>query len=189
MKIVVAPDKFKDSLTGFEFCKAFAEGVSSVLPDAKVIDCPLADGGDGTMKVVNYYLKGEKITLLVSDPLFRPVKATYLFSKKTRTAYIEMAEASGLHLLSEEERNCMFTTSFGTGELIKDALERGAEKIILGIGGSATNDLGIGMATALGYRFLDSEGKEVQPTGKNLIRIQKIEKDRINPLLKDLDLQ
>lgn len=188
MKFVIAPDKFKESLTGFEFCKAVAEGISLIIPDAEVVHCPLADGGDGTMEVANYYLKGEKISLLVKDPLFRPVKATYLYAKKTKTAFIEMAKASGLHLLSEKERNCMHTTSYGTGELIKNALEQGTKKIILGIGGSATNDLGTGMATALGYRFTDQKGEEVKPTGENLIKIQKIETDSINPLLKNTEI-
>jgi len=189
LKIVIAPDKFKNSLTGFEFCDAVAEGISSVIPDAELIKCPLADGGDGTMEVVNYYLKGEKITVSVNDPLFRPVKAAYLFSTGTQTAFIEMAAASGLHLLSERERNCMHTTSFGTGELIKNALEKGAKKIILGVGGSATNDLGIGMAAALGYRFLDKKGDDVKSVGENLQQIQKIKTDQVNPLLKGVDVQ
>ena len=139
-----------------------------VFKEAKILKMPLADGGDGTIDVARYYINGEKVSVMVNDPLFRPIEASYLYSQSTNIAFIEMAEASGLKMLKDEERNCMQTTSLGTGELIVDALENGAREIILGIGGSATNDGGMGMAAALGYRFLDEEVKQES----NIIKIK-----------------
>lgn len=189
MKFVIAPDKFKGSLTGFEFCDAVAEGLQMVFKDAEIINKPLADGGDGTMEVAKYYINGEKITITVSDPLFRPINASYLYSEETKIAYIEMAEASGLKLLGDDERNCMVTTTSGTGELIYDALEKGAKEIILGIGGSATNDGGMGMANALGYQFLDEHGKELVPIGQNLPRVKSIDDSNKHIRLKEVEVK
>ena len=180
MKFVIAPDKFKGSLTGFEFCDAVEEGIKMVFKDAEIIKKPLADGGDGTMEVAKYYIKGETVIVTVNDPLFRPINASYLYSDETKIAYIEMAEASGLKLLNVDEFNCMETTTSGTGELIYDALEKGATEIILGIGGSATNDGGMGMANALGYRFLDDNGQELIPIGKNLSKVKSIDDSNKN---------
>ncbi|MFX0555768.1 glycerate kinase [Maribacter sp. CXY002] len=174
MKFVIAPDKFKDSLTGFEFCGAVEEGLRKVFPNAEILKLPLADGGDGTMDVVKHYIEGETISHTVNDPFFRPIKASYLYSRKNQIAYIEMSEASGLRLLKEEERNCMRTTTLGTGELISNALNRGAKEIILGIGGSATNDCGMGMATALGFEFYDNNENMLLPIGENLIHVNRI---------------
>ena len=189
MKFVIAPDKFKGSLTGFEFCDAVAEGLKMVFKDAEIINKPLADGGDGTMEVAKYYINGEKITITLSDPLFRPINASYLYSEETKIAYIEMAEASGLKLLGDDERNCMVTTTSGTGELIYDALEKGAKEIILGIGGSATNDGGMGMANALGYQFLDEHGKELVPIGQNLPRVKSIDDSNKHIRLKEVEVK
>ncbi|MEP2281083.1 glycerate kinase [Maribacter sp.] len=175
MKFVIAPDKFKGSLTGFEFCDAVEEGIRMVFKDAEIVKKPLADGGDGTMEVVKHYIKGETVTITVNDPLFRPINASYLYSDETKIAYIEMAEASGLKLLNVDEFDCMETTTYGMGELIYDALEKGATEIILGIGGSATNDGGMGMANALGYRFLDENEQELSPIGKNLSKVRTID--------------
>ncbi|MDF4201711.1 glycerate kinase [Maribacter sp. SA7] len=175
MKFVIAPDKFKGSLTGFEFCDAVEEGLLMVFKDAEIVKRPLADGGDGTMEVAKHYIKGETVTITVNDPLFRPINASYLYSDETKIAYIEMAEASGLKLLNVDEFDCMETTTSGTGELIYDALEKGATEIILGIGGSATNDGGMGMANALGYRFLDENNQEISPIGKNLSKVRTID--------------
>ena len=175
MKFVIAPDKFKGSLTGFEFCDAVEEGLLMVFNDAKILKKPLADGGDGTMEVAKHYIKGETVTITVKDPLFRPINASYLYSDETKIAYIEMAEASGLKLLNVDEFDCMETTTLGTGELIYDALEKGATEIILGIGGSATNDGGMGMANALGFRFLDEKGLELSPIGKHLSKVKTID--------------
>jgi len=175
VKFVLAPDKFKGSLTGIQFCDAVEEGILSVFPEAEVLKLPLADGGDGTIEILNYHLHGEKTEVDVKDPFFRPTKASYLFIKSSKTAFIEMAEASGMKLLSSDEQNCFSTTSYGTGELILDAIKTGAKNIILGIGGSATNDCGIGMASALGFRFLDKDDNEVVAIGKNMTEIKKID--------------
>ena len=185
MKFVLAPDKFKGSLTGIEFCNTVEEGIRSILPNAEIIKLPLADGGDGTIDILDFHLHGERIEIDVKDPLFRPVRASYLFIKSTHTAFIEMAEASGMNLLAFDEQNCFYTTTYGTGELIHDAIKKGAKNIILGIGGSATNDCGIGMAGALGYKFLDSNDEEIIPIGKNLSKIKSIDSSL---KIKDLDL-
>ena len=124
MKIVIAPDKFKDSLTGFEFCNAVSEGILNVFPTAEIVNLPLADGGDGTIEVVNYYLKGKMISVEVHNPIFKKFTTSYLYVNDTDTAFIEMAEASGLKLLKNEERDCKNTTTLGTGELILDAINR-----------------------------------------------------------------
>ena len=153
------------------------------LKTAEVLKLPLADGGDGTVDVVKHYLNGKKILVQVNDPIFRPTSATYFYSNENQFAYIEMAEASGLKLLKDDERNCMQTSTYGTGELICDALKKGAKEIILGIGGSATNDGGIGMASALGYRFLDDQGNDLKPIGGNLAAIRKIDSSKAHPAL------
>ncbi|ALJ05849.1 glycerate kinase [Pseudalgibacter alginicilyticus] len=189
MKIVIAPDKFKNSLTGLEFCNAVEAGIKSIKPSTDIVKLPLADGGDGTMEVVNYYLKGHKVKVLVNNPFFQPLVATYLYSKVTKTACIEMAEASGLKLLTEGQFDCKNATTLGTGEMILDAINKGATKIILGIGGSATNDCGIGMAKALGYRFLDKKNREVKPIGANLSKIVAIDVSHVNTKLMEVDFK
>lgn len=189
MKFVIAPDKFKGSLTGFEFCDAVEKGLSLVFPDAEIIKMPMADGGDGTMEVVKHYLNAEKVTIEVNNPHFRPIRASYLYSEKNQIAYLEMAEASGLKLLKDQERNCMLTSTFGTGELISDAIERGAVEIILGIGGSATNDGGMGMANALGFRFSDVASNELKPIGKNLVAVKQVDDTRIHPKLNGIKVK
>lgn len=189
MKFVIAPDKFKGSLTGFEYCDAVAEGVMAVFPDAKIVKKPLADGGDGTIEIVQYYTAGEKVRLKAGDPLFRFIDTFYVYSKSKKIAFIEMAEIAGLKLLTDSERNCMHTTSIGVGELINDAISKGVKQIILGIGGSATNDGGIGMAHALGFRFLDEEGHELSPIGSSLAKIHHISTSKVNPLLKEVEFK
>ncbi len=174
MKFVVAPDKYKGSLTGAQFCNAVEQGILKAFPKAKVVKKPLADGGDGTLEVVQDYLNASQETIDVKDPLFRDIRASYLLSHDKQTAYIEMSEASGYKLLGKNEMNCMHTSSFGTGEMIADAMDKGAKEIVLGIGGSATNDGGIGMAAALGYKFLDREGALLSPVGKNLGELNQI---------------
>ncbi len=187
MKIVIAPDKFKNSLTGMEFCNAVELGIQTIAPDVDIVKLPLADGGDGTIEVVNYYLKGEVVHVTVNNPFFKPVKASYLYAKGSKTAFIEMAEASGVKLLKPEEFDCKNATTLGTGEMIVDAIDKGATNIILGIGGSATNDCGIGMATALGYRFLDKKTDEVVLTGASLQDIATIDTSKVHPKLSEVD--
>ncbi|WP_313788415.1 glycerate kinase [Flagellimonas hadalis] len=189
MKFVLAPDKYKGSLTGREFCDTVESGLKKVFPEAKVVKTPLADGGDGTIKIVADYLDASSVSVRVKDPLFRDIEARYLLSGDGLTAYIEMSEASGYKLLSKGEMNCMHTTSLGTGELILDALEKGARKIVLGIGGSATNDGGMGMAQALGHTFLDKNGKALEPVGKNLVHVDQILRKNVHPNLSQAVIQ
>lgn len=189
MKIVLAPDKFKGSLTGNEFCDAVTNSIKKRMPLAEIVRLPLADGGDGTIEILADPLQGELIPMTVNDPLFRPIKASYLWIEAKQTAFIEMAEASGMKLLKPAAQNCRKTTTFGTGEMILSAIEKGAKNIILGIGGSATNDCGIGMATALGYKFLDENGQEIIPIGENLSKIQQIETKNVHQQLHSITFQ
>lgn len=189
MKIILSPDKFKGSLTGLEFCAIAEKGIKNVIPKADFIWMPLADGGDGTIEVVDYYLKSKKVDVEVNNPFFNTIKASYLYSEHSHTAFIEMAEASGYKVLDKAELDCKNATTFGTGQLIVDALERGAKTILLGIGGSATNDCGVGMATALGYRFLDAHGDQVHPIGANLSSISKIDDSGIHHQLNEVSFK
>ncbi|MCL6266995.1 glycerate kinase [Flagellimonas myxillae] len=175
MKFVIAPDKYKGSLSGPQFCDAVEQGIQMVFPKATILKKPLADGGDGTLEVVKDYLNANQRSVRVKDPLFREIEASYLLSQDGRIAYIEMSEASGYKLLDRSEMNCMHTTSFGTGELIADALQQGAKEIVLGIGGSATNDGGMGMAAALGFEFKNHLGEQLEPIGRNLVKVKEID--------------
>ncbi len=172
MKILIASDKFKHSLSTFQAIQAIRKGLQQASDSFQMVDLPLADGGDNFGEVIAHYTGAQKQTVDVSDPLFRSIKASYYISGQT--AFIEMAKASGIQLLQPDEYNCMLTSTYGTGQMIRHALSQGAYEIILGIGGSATNDCGIGMAAALGYRFLNKAGKEVKPTGGNMIQIHKV---------------
>ncbi len=174
MKIIVAPDKFKGSLSAIDVCNAIEKGIKRFDQSVEIIKHPLADGGEGTLTILNNFFKLKKINVIVNNPLFKPCEAAYLVSNDT--AYIEMATASGLQLLSENERNCFYTSSYGTGELILHAVTNGFKNIVLFIGGSATNDAGIGMASALGYNFYNANNQLVVPVGKELINIVRIEK-------------
>ena len=158
-------------------------GILLAFPQAEIVMIPLADGGEGTAQALTLHAGGEFVSVEVQNPLGKPITATYGLSPDQKTAFIEMAAASGLALLTEVERNPGLTSSIGTGQLIADALDRGVEDIIVGIGGSATNDAGTGIATALGYRFLDKAGKELVPKGENLIRIQSIDSSGAHPRL------
>jgi glycerate kinase len=189
MKFVLAPDKYKGSLSGKEFCTAVESGIRKVFPNCEIVKRPLADGGDGTIDVVAHYLNASQEAVQVKDPLFRDIEAHYLLSDDKKTAFIEMSEASGYKLLNKSEMDCMQTTTLGTGQLISDALEKGAEHIVLGIGGSATNDGGMGMAVALGYTFMDANGNELEPIGKNLERVATIDTEHVHPKLKSADVK
>lgn len=186
MHILLAPDKFKGSLTAAEVCHAMAIAIHNIIPQAIIESIPMADGGEGTCSLLTQHHKGKLVSVEVHDPLFRKIKSTYGISTDGKTAWIEMAHASGLSLLDEHERNPLNTTSYGTGELILHALHAGVENIVLGIGGSATNDGGIGMATALGYRFLDANNEALYPIGKNLIQLKSIDDTHVNPRLHDI---
>ena len=171
---LLAPDKFRGSLTARQVTNAMAEGVRLVYPDADIVALPLADGGEGTAQVLTEATNGTWHTVTVSDPLGRPVEAGFGLSGDGQTAFIEMATASGLALLSHDERSIVRTGTFGTGELIQQAVDRGVAHVVLAIGGSATTDAGIGMATALGWEFLDKNGDSLKPIGMSLPRISRI---------------
>ena len=179
MKVVAAIDSFKGSMTSLEVAAAFEKGVKKVYKDAEFIKIPLADGGEGTVKALIDNLDGKMVNIKVKDPLMRDIDSFYGISGDGKTAVIEMAAASGLPLLSPDERNPLKATTFGTGELIKDALEKGCREFIIGIGGSATNDAGTGMLSALVYIFLDENGNELEPNGENLINIKSFKDDKV----------
>ena len=159
MKIVIASDSFKGSLTSVEVAQAATRGIKAVYPDCDVVAVNVADGGEGTIEAMVDALGGEIVHTTVSDPLGRPIQARYGIAGKK--AIIEMAAASGLTLLSSEERNPWITSTYGTGEIIMDAIQRGCSQFLIGIGGSATNDAGTGMLQALGFKFYDFNGKEI----------------------------
>lgn len=174
MKILLAPDKFKGSLTAHQVCDAMTEGIRLAHPDAEVVALPMADGGEGTAEVLTLATGGTSVRLSVLDPLGRPVEATYGLSADRQTAFIEMSQASGLRLLKKDEYNPLLANTFGTGQLILDAISHGVSHIVLGIGGSATNDGGTGMAAALGWQFRDEQNNSIQPCGGNLSTIHRI---------------
>lgn len=188
-KIVIAPDKFKGSLTGLEFCNVVERGLKKHMKDVDVLKLPLADGGDGTVEVLQYYIGGEIVSTMVHDPLMRKRQASYLFTRDKKLAFIEMAEASGLRLLTNDEANPLQTSTYGTGELIRDAIAKGARHIILGIGGSSTNDAGMGMAKALNYRFYDENKEELEGKGQDLNRLAFIDDSDVSMLLRKVKFE
>ncbi len=182
-KIVVASDSFKGCLTSLEVASAVEIAILQKHPCCQVVKVGVADGGEGTVDAVTSSLNGESITVDVHDPLGRPIKAQYgiVEAKGVKTAVIEMAAASGLPLLAEGERNPLVTSTFGTGELILDAIHRGCRRIMVGIGGSATNDAGTGMLSALGFVFRDAEGHALEGCGASLERIVEIDDSGVMP--------
>lgn len=184
MNIVVAIDSFKGSLSSTEAGNIVKNAALKLEPSYNVIVRPLADGGEGTVEALSSGVKGELIELEVTGPLFEKVTAKYFIMAENNTAVIEMASAAGLTLIEENKRNPLKTTTFGVGELILDAIEKGCRRFIIGIGGSATNDGGIGMLGALGYNFLDEKGKSVTLNGEGLKDIKSICTDNVNPILK-----
>ncbi len=175
MKIVVAPDSFKGSLTAVEVSDAIEQGVREIFPEAEIVKIPMADGGDGTVQCLVNATGGEILREKVTGPLGDEVLASYGILGDKKTAVIEMAEASGLTLVPENKRNPLITTTYGTGQLIKAALDQGCRKMIIGIGGSATNDGGAGMVQALGVKLLDQEGKEIGFGGGELKKVFRID--------------
>jgi glycerate kinase len=186
VKILIAPDKFKGSLSAHEVCNAVGEALLEMDPSNEVSKVPLADGGEGTFEILVEHSQGSVKKTSVLDPLQRPIQAEYGLSKDGTTAFIEMAKASGLQLLKEDERNPILTTTIGTGQLILDALAEGATTIILGIGGSATNDAGIGMAHALGFRFLNNRNEILNPVGQSLSEINAIDDTQVDVRLREV---
>ena len=183
MKVAIAVDSFKGSLSSREVADAFEQGLRIHLPNCEVVKVTIADGGEGTMEALVETLKGEFVEIEVCDPLHRHIKARYGTIDNGSTAIIDIATASGLSLLKEEERNPLYTSTYGTGELIADALQRGCRKFFIGLGGSATNDAGVGMFRALGFRFLDHIGKELIGGGEILEHIADIDDSAVVPEL------
>ncbi|MEL7290361.1 MAG: glycerate kinase [Pseudomonadota bacterium] len=189
MKIVIAPDSYKESLTAMEVATAIESGFKQVLPHAEYVKLPMADGGEGTVQSLVDATDGHIVSAEVTGPLGQKVEGFYGVLGDGSTAVIEMAAASGLHLVEPEKRNPMLTTTYGTGELIKAALDAGAQHIIVGIGGSATNDGGMGMAQALGARFIDSEGNELASGGGALAQLASIDLSGLDARLSDVKLE
>ena len=175
MRILVASDSFKGSLTSPEVCFAIASGVAAAVPEANVDIVPMADGGDGTVAAVLASTGARAVAVTVSGPLGQAVEAQFAYMDHNSTAVIEMAAASGLTLLGAADRDPLRACTFGTGQLILRALDLGSRRLIIGIGGSATNDGGTGMARALGVRFLDKTGRELPPGGAALARLDRID--------------
>ena len=182
-RIIAAFDSFKGSLTSREAGEAFRRGFIEECPDAEVEVLAIADGGEGMAEAISEGVGGEMVSVVVSDPLGRKIEARYALINGGATAVIAMSSASGLTLLKPEERNPLMALTFGTGELIVDALERGCREIIMGLGGSATNDCGVGMLRALGYRFYDAAGEELCDTISILERVESISTTERHPLL------
>lgn len=183
MKIVIAPDAFKESLTAKEVAQAIQTGFTRVFPEAEFELIPMADGGEGTVQSLIDATGGHLQKTSVISPLALPTEAIWGLSGDKKLAMIEMSAASGLHLVPTDRRNPLYTTSFGTGELIKAALNAGVESILLGIGGSATNDAGVGMLQALGAKFINKSGKEIGFGGLELLNINHIDLSQLDPRL------
>ncbi len=186
MKVVIASDKFKGSLTSKEVADSIEEGILLAMPDCTIIKLPVADGGDGTAEALVEALGGEWREVEVHNPLMASMKAHYGIINDD-TAVLDVATASGISLLCPEEANPMETSSFGTGELIRDAINNGLRKFMIGVGGSATNDAATGLLAALGFKFTDCDGHELSPQGKNLSCIKKIDRQNALKELKDCE--
>lgn len=184
-KVILAFDSFKGSASSLDIAQAARKAILKECPDCEVQRFPIADGGEGTTEAICEALKAKKIICHVHDPLMNPIDVSYGITEDGTTAILEMASASGLPLVQKELRNPMNTTTYGTGEVISDALNRGCRRFIMGLGGSATNDAATGMLSALGVRFLDSAKRELEPVGRNLANIAYIDDSKINPALKE----
>lgn len=185
MKVVIAIDSFKGSISSPDAGAAIREGIHRVFPDAEVFVRPLADGGEGTVEALAIGMHGRIRTVTVTGPLGTPVEAAYGILDDSKTAIIEMSAAAGITLVDEPNRNPLYTTTYGVGELIRDAIINGCRNFIVGIGGSATNDGGIGMLQALGYEFQDNNGQPVPFGANGLSKIATIHDTHVLPDLKD----
>ena len=186
---VLAPDSFKESMTAEQACLAMQRGIQKIMPDAICIHVPMADGGEGTVDALISARQGRKVEIEVCNSLLhRKVKTYFGLIENDQTAVIEMALANGIHLLEKSQRNPMLTSTFGTGEMIRAALDCGVSKIIIGLGGSVTNDAGAGMAQALGARFLDVNGQPVAVGGGQLNQIHRIDLSQLDTRLKQTEI-
>ena len=188
MRIVIAPDSFKGSATSTQVARAIEDGIRQVAPEAEIVSIPMADGGEGTVEAIVTILGGSIETATVEDPLGRTIEAGYGWVEAQRLAVIEMAAASGLPLLADDEHDPARASTYGTGQLITAALERGAARIILGLGGSATVDGGTGCLGALGIRFLDPEGRPLRGAGGILGDVARIDAAGLDPRLQRIDM-
>lgn len=189
MKIVIAPDSYKESLSALEVATAIEQGFREIFPSAQYVKLPVADGGEGTVEAMVAATGGRIVHVPVTGPLGERVEGFYGLSGDEQSAFIEMAAASGLELVAPSQRNPLKTTSWGTGELIRHALDVGVKHIIIGIGGSATNDGGAGMVQALGARLLDDEGHAIGPGGSELERLAKIDRSSLDRRLADCRIE
>lgn len=188
MKIVIAPDSFKESLSAAGVASALARGLRQALPEVELVECPLGDGGEGTLDAVLAATGGEARQAQVTGPLGEPVKARWGWLAEQGTAFVEMASASGLELVPRAHRDVLTATSRGTGELLRAALDTGAERLVLAIGGSATNDGGAGLLQALGVRLLDEQGQILAPGGAALAKLARIELADLHPRLAEVEV-
>lgn len=189
LTFVLAPDSFKESMSAAQACQAMQRGIQNVIPDAHIIHVPMADGGEGTVDALISSLKGQSIACEVTGPLPEQRIQTYWgLVDAGQTAVIEMAKANGIHLLKPSQRNPMLTSTYGTGAMIKKALDLGVKKIIIGLGGSITNDGGAGMAQALGVRFLNHAGESIQVRGGNLDLVKSMDLSGLDSRLADTEI-
>lgn len=181
MKIVIAPDSFKESMTAEAVCNAIQAGFAAVFPEAEYVSIPMADGGEGSLEAIQAALDAQTITITAKDAYLRDIQTNYLFHPQSQTAFIEMARICGIELTTVAERNPAVATSFGVGQAIADALDRGAQKIILFIGGSASNDGGAGMVQALGGKLLDGQDKDLPVGCTPLAQLAKMDLNDFDP--------
>ncbi|MBU3161534.1 glycerate kinase [Clostridium frigoris] len=189
LKFVIAPDSFKESVSGFEASEAIKSGLKSIFSDAQFDIIPMADGGEGTSEVIVNAQKGEFRKIIVTGPLGEKREAKYGWLQEEKKAIIEVAEACGLNLVEPSKRNPLYTTTFGVGEMILDALNKGVEHLIIGLGGSSTNDGGLGMLQALGIIAIDIEGNELGLGGKELIKLHKLDISKIDNRIKKISIE
>ncbi len=188
MNIVIAPDSFKECLSASEVSKCITKGILNIHPEAKVKALPISDGGEGLLENLVIPYEGKITSINVKDPLNRDINAEYGILKDGNTAVIELAKASGLELLKDGEKDPLATSTFGTGQLIKDALDKGCRKLIIGLGGSATNDGGAGIAKALGVKFLDASDNELELGGGHLKSLSRIDTSNLDKRIKDCEV-
>ena len=186
MKLLFAPDSFKGSLTAMESCDILERVTAQIFPGAETVSVPVADGGEGTVDALLRAMGGTRMRVAVTGPLFEQETAEWGLLSDGKTAALEMAQASGLPYVPQDKRDPRLATSLGTGEMIADALKKGARRLLIGIGGSATNDGGIGMLAALGARFTDADGHEVSPVGDSLIKVAHADFSGLMPELRDI---
>jgi len=189
MRVLICADAFKDAADAPTVCRAIADGIRQVQPTAHLDICPLADGGEGTARILTNQLTARWVPVTSLDPLGRPITSGFGWLEDSRTAFLDMAETSGLQHLAPNERNPLYTSTFGTGQLLRAALDQSPQRIYLGIGGSATNDGGMGMAAALGYRFFVHNQPITMPTGRHLAQFTHVEDSERHPLLAKADIR